>query len=531
MEKKRLFALLSICLFAIIASSLSASAAYKELMHDVWHEHNDNFTLDNIYYKIKAGGTFNKVVISAGEHIVVIENGTCIDKANRSFCLADLKYPPVDLHKEYDPDDYEYKVQVWYYLANLSINKDIEERELLIGESIRVKIELKNDGSIPASGIYFKDVYFSDSYPDFFISNVVGGCTYSKHNITWTGSLKPTQTKKCSYDLKAVKATTFSSVAKVIYFVGIGNKTRTAESMTITITVPEYEIKTNRSINTTSVNIGEEIQYNATISNIVGDRKFNTVKFASFLPKGIEAISYTGWNSYSGNILRWTGSLEENESKNFSSILKVNYGGENTIRTNLNYNVAEIIRIIDEYDNVTGIMDQLQISYISLPNSITEGKSGKLNVNLINPSSIHEFKNIKSKITTNLSKLFEEQSFDNLGKHRFVNILNTTITAPNVENITHYKINFEIEYETEYGQILQINRTKQIVVNPKEIIQIPATKTGESAKEMIQEKLENIDWGKYGIGIVFFVAFFALSFAYYIKKITNKVSEYEKYEK
>ena len=450
MEKKRFFALLGICLLAFLASSLSASAAYKELMHDEWHDHKDNFTLDGIFYKVKAGGTFNKVVVSAGEHIIVVENGTCIDKVNRSFCLADLKYPPEDLHKEYDSDDYEYKVQIWYYLANLSINKDIEDKELLIGESIRVEVELKNDGSIPASGVYFKDVYFSDSYPDFFISNVVGGCTYSKHNITWTGSLKPTQVKRCSYDLKAVKATTFSSVARAVYFVGIGNRTRTTESMTIT--VPEYEIKTNRSVNATSVNVGEEIQYNATISNIVGDRKFNTVKFAAFLPEGVEAISYEGWDSYLGNILRWTGSLEENESKNFSSILKISYGGENTIRTNLNYNVAEIIRIIDEYDNVTGQIDHLQLNYISLPNSLTEGKLGSLSVNLINPSSVHEFKNIKSRITTNLPKSFEERSFDDIGKHRFVNVLNTTIAAPAVEDITHYKINFDIEYETEYGR-------------------------------------------------------------------------------
>ena len=64
-----------------------------------------------------------------------------------------------------------------------------------------------------------------------------------------------------------------------------------------------------------------------------------------------------------------------------------------------------------------------------------------------------------------------------------------------------------------------------------EVVRTQTAKAGESAKEMIQERLESIDWGKYGIGIFFFIAFFVLSLVYYIKKMTSKISEYEKYEK
>ncbi len=336
MGKKAVLALGGIFLFAIILFSLSASAEYKESMHKAWHRHNDNFTMDNKLYKIKAGGTPTKVIISIDDEVIVVENGTCIDKLNMSICLNNVNLPEVELHRLYKPEDYEYNVEIWYYLAKLAIVKIVEKTEFLVGEKVRVDITLKNDGSLTARGIYFRDIYFSASYPDFFVTNVIG-CSFDRHNVTWQGILKPTQTKECRYYLEAVKETSFSSVAKATYLVGILNRTRSVSSDTITLTVPKFDLDFNKSLNSTSVIVGDEIEYNFTIENNLEDVRFDNVALTMHIPEGIEPIEYSDSLSTAGNLIRWSGPIESLETKSFRITFRVKHSGTRIIRTNVNY--------------------------------------------------------------------------------------------------------------------------------------------------------------------------------------------------
>lgn len=541
-----------IFLFCIVLALLAQAgqAQYKELMHEGWHGHNDSFTVEGIPFKTRASADISKVVVYVKDSVVAVENGTCLDIMNMSICLKDVNYPSFELHKLYDPSDYEYNLEVWFYLANLTIEKQIDETKLLVGQKVRVEVRIKNDGSLPAEGIYFRDIYFSDYYPDFFISNVWGGCTYSRHNITWEGTLKPTRMKICSYDLEAAKPTTFQSVAKATYLVGIGNKTRTASSELITLVVPEFELTMEEGLNASSADVGEEVEFNATLNNTLENRTFRNVALTLDIPPGLALLDYSDEMAASGSLLRWRGTMDESESRNLWARFIVRHSGNNTLKTNLNYNVDHIVRIVDEFDSVYGIMEELALDFASLPDEVGGKSSGKLEVNIRNPSEKHVFDEVNVDISTNLPINISPAYFEEIGKNQSKAALSRSVAFPDVEDITHYKISFDVSYRTEYGQEIRFSEKKTITVNP-----VQEKKAGASASPASSERAEvvadeissiliriveiinaavnsivSVGSRKFMIGFTLFAVVLVVSLIHFAKKMVSKVKEYEKYE-
>jgi len=522
----KLILIICIGLCAVILFSNPVSAKYKELMHEETHRHEDNFTLDGRLFTVKAGGTETKVILSIGNEVVVIENNTCIDKMNMSLCLTNIKNDDLGLHKIFDPKDFEFDIEVWYYLANLAIEKEIEKTEFLVGEKVKVEIVLQNNGSLAARGIYFRDIQFSESYPDFFISNVVG-CSYNKHNISWEGILKPTQKKICTYYIEAIRTTTFSSVAKATYLVGILNKTRDVESEKITITVPKAELDFNKSINQTELWVGDSFEYNFTIKNNIENHRFDNIALNIDPSEGIDFTEISEEFSATGKQLRWIGSLDYLDNKSFYLKGRIIKSGNLTLNTNVNYNTDHIIHIEDWYDNITSNIDKLEIQYISMPEKRNSGKNIRIAINLKNPSSEYVFNNIKGNITTNLPTSFNSFNFIEIGKNRFREIISQNITTPYVNEQTGYSINFNVEYETKYGEIINLQEKKMIQIFPKNYIE-PKPKIDTS--NALVEKIDEIGLKKVLLWSSIFLAMFLISISYFLRKVFKKVNDYEKFE-
>jgi len=82
MGKKRLKNSILCILAAAIALILvqQASAAYRVSVYKEWHDHGDEFTVDGVNFRVKSGGTYEKVLISVDNNSFIVENGTEVQK-------------------------------------------------------------------------------------------------------------------------------------------------------------------------------------------------------------------------------------------------------------------------------------------------------------------------------------------------------------------------------------------------------------------------------------------------------------------
>jgi hypothetical protein len=219
------------------------------------------------------------------------------------------------------------------------------------------------------------------------------------------------------------------------------------------------------------------------------------------------------------------------------------HSGDNTLRTNLNYNVDHIVRIVDEFDTVKGLMNEMNLEYASLPGEVESGSTAALNINIENPNTQYIFKNVTANITTNLPMSFESLSFGEMSIKQFNNLITKDITFPNVEEVTIYDITFDIKYETEYGQKINIIETKKITVNPKSQETVVEKVTEAVTEAIVEEPFEGSfrdrmkkmveDFGVWQFTAIFVscvLIFFLITMAF-MRKMLKKVKEFEKYEK
>ena len=447
MQKKRLarnFAVSILSLLIFLASAQAACAVYKRSVHKEWHIHMDNFTMDGIFFEIKAGGVPTKIVVSAGQNTVVVANGTCVDSANMSICLIGVKMPEEELHKIYVPEDYEYHVQIYYYLADISITKSIDKTSLLIGEKARVDVEVMNNGSQIAENVRFRD-----SYPGFYVSNVIG-CSFDKNNATWNGILNKNQVKKCSYYIEPYKGGEFKSVAKAAFLEGFGVRERTVSSSSISITVPDYELRIERAVNQTEVWVGGSFAFNLTLKNTHKEKSLDNVELSLSVPEGLETLMNSGSLSKSGSMLRWSGRIGASENRAFWAVFRVRHNSTNTLKTNVNYMVSGLRRMLAEQDNITGLIDSLAFQYISFAAGAESGKNVQFNVNVNNPSGSYVFRKLKAYVSTTLPIQFSPLSYENIGIRQFREILSQNVTLPQVSESKVFDVEFKVEYESEY---------------------------------------------------------------------------------
>jgi hypothetical protein len=159
----------TILFFLLFLLSISyVSAEHLEEVKSVLNYSGTHFYVDSKRFDLGISKPQNKISLAI-EDIggVMVYNNTCSDIGNYSICLKNIVFG----YHNYSTDVIHYKasVEVNQYVALLSALKEVSKTELLIGDSSRVTITLKNEGSVTAS-----DCEYKDDFPGFEISDVSG---------------------------------------------------------------------------------------------------------------------------------------------------------------------------------------------------------------------------------------------------------------------------------------------------------------------------------------------------------------------
>ncbi len=512
----------------IILLSAPALGIYKEKVHDNLQQHKSNFTIDNTFFEVRATQTPSRMLMQIGDSIIAVENNTCSDSLNMSICLLNVDYPGEWIHSVFDPYDYSFDIEIYYYLANILITRTISMETFTVGESAKIETTIRNNGSLPASNIVF-----TDSFPGFFLSNIYN-CDKKGKNITWAGELKPNHEKKCSYWITAENTTSFSSIAKAVYNSGIGNRTASSSSPTISITVPKIELDMNLNIENNSLWSGDNTTLSLSLENINSEEKLDSLVISLNIPDSMSILEYSPKFVLSGRSLNWNSRLDPSEKINFSAVLRAEKSGTYPVTVKARYKYGSILRDIEEKENISISIDKMELQDIVYNGTVKPGENASFIINLINPSSRYSFRNIEITAKTNLPVNISQINVNEMLPKRFVNVLDLDLTAPMWEDLTTYTTTFSVNYETKYNEKILLKEERKFVVDPKKPapqIEAPAAKKTIAGikidKEQITEDIKKIGVEKIIIIAAIAIFLFMGSLLNFIKKAQKKVEMYE----
>ena len=510
----------------IVLLSAAAHAEYKEKVHDEWQQHKSNFTINDKFFEVRATETPTRALISVDSEIIDVENNTCVEKLNMSICITDVDYPGEGLHSLFDPYDFRFYVEVYYYLAKLDISRTIMPTTLTIGEKAEIETIILNNGSNTASSIEF-----IDSFPLFDIDYVYG-CVQKGHNLTWEGTLKAGRSKKCIYWIRATNTTSFSSIARAKYLEGIGNRAAASQSPAITIDVPKVELKMNLTVGNSSLWSGENASLSLQIENLNSENSLSSLFLTLSIPDSMSILEYSPEFALSGKTLNWNSNFGPSEKANFTAVLRAEKSGNYSITSSANYRFGRLLREVEDKKGIKISIDRLELQDIVYNATVRPGEKASFIINLINPSPRYSFRDINVTAKTNLPVNITHAVIEEMLQKRFVNVMDFSFTAPMWEDPTTYTTTFDIYYESRYNEKLHLHEERKFKVDPKK--EKPASTTPKKddnvlgvAKEKIMEDIEKIGKEKIVLIVVIALFLFIGSAVNFIRKAKKKVSEYE----
>lgn len=509
--------------FVIVLLSLPSFAAYTEKVHGAWQQHRSNFTVDNILFRVTATENPQRALISVGNDVFAVENNTCVDRLNMSVCLKNVDYPGEGLHSLFDPYDFRFYVEVYYYLAKILITRSIDPATFTVGETAEIEAVLFNNGSLPAEG-----VVFVDSFPPQFDIDLVYGCIQKGNNVTWEGRISPGYERRCTYWIKALNTTSFSSVAKASYLAGVGNRTSSAQSPAVTITVPIIELKINSTLDSASLWVDDNATMNITIENTHGSESLGSLFLSVEAPDSMGIMQRSPEFSVSGRTLNWNGALEPGQKISFYAVLRAEKSGNFSVRTAAQYRFGSLQRQVEKRNALSISIDRLALQEIVYNSTVRPGENATFIVNLVNPSSRYSFSDISANITTNLPVNISPVYYDEMLQKRFISLMDFSFTAPMWEDITTYTTTFDVSYRTKYGEKVNMREQKTFTVDPnrKAAPLAKAEKPASANAERLSEAIEKVGREKVIIIVVIAIALFLGSLVNFVRKVQKKVKEY-----
>ena len=512
-------ALLSLLLLLLAPS---VWAAYQELAHQDMHEGGTNFTVDENSFEVITTADPDTVLLRVNGKPVTVLTGTCEDTQNMSICLKNVTYVP-GLHRQYVPSDFSFDLEIYYDLADLVINRQISADTLLIGKVGKINTVITNSGSVRA-----KDIVFMDPFPDFNII-FVSGCTLRGSTVSWRGSLGLNKQKKCTYSLTPKAPTIFSSVATATY--DAGQKQRTASSDAVTITVPELPLMLMLNMTKQSTGIGEENNITLFLEN-TNSEPLAASPVTIKLPPSLKVVSAHRELRPTPQGYTWSGTLQAGEQRQFSLLTQSLRSGVAKISAEAQFQENGFQRQSTAQTFLEITTDQLVIQYITYNQSVQSGDTARFSMTLANPSQTQMFRNIKVNVSTDLPLPTEPRVVEQLLPRQFTQLVDEEY-VPEVTEPTNYTWQFEVSYETEFGEQLSLREAKGFTALPgpeaPSAEELPAKING--IVKSLKEDVTEMKPGTMIFLLILILAIVVIGLSIFVLSRAKKTKEQKKEEK
>lgn len=407
------------------------ASAYSEKIFDSWVLPNQlKNTSDKRVFSIAPNEDDSKVVVSfsAGGGAIV-DKGECKTANELIICYDEAAFS----HYNYSLASRtvnKYKIRIEARIAKIDLNRTFEKLNPRMGEQVKVTSIFYNVGDI-ASNIEFYDNY-SAAFEVFLVSS---GCELVKNTISWKGTLKSLEDASCTYIIKPVNKTSFSSTAYVSYESN-GKKKSTATSA---INIGDYALKAAKSI-------PESIQLDYENDIEIRLQALDNISYASYdviFPKGIRIVEYNlsnGWTQ-SGSLFSYIKKMEEGEEALLQAKIKAIGLGNQFITESSSFKAASYT--ISYKNNITVSIFHTP-PYLRLNEEELSPKS-ELHFFAVNPSEL-PFYNATIYLDSDINLSQKEFLFAEIpaGGHRDSK---TKLNGAAGD----YSISWKISYKTKYG--------------------------------------------------------------------------------
>jgi len=360
MKKKRLLFIIFVFLlpsvFALEQEELYSGTVYP----------GENVTINNQTFIFNLGSRTDKISIITPSGGIIVKQGECEIKDFFNVCFdgTEFWYHNYTIDKEY----YKAKVKVSEILAKIKLIRTIENKDLLIGEETKIDVMFNNTGDRDAT-----DVVFKDDFPSEFIITDVTNCKIEGNSTRWYGTLLPFLPKSCSYKIKALNKTTFSSIASIQY--NDGMRIETVNSGKVRIKVPDYQLNISTYLGDDKISVGEETGFTIILRNIHSDKIIRGVSFKISMPIGLKVTTLPKYMRIDYNKYSWNGMLTPDKSMKFFFEIKAERKKDYDIITNA-------VFIINNLRKEVKTLDKLKVNGIEEAKEIEEEPSTDINLSL-----------------------------------------------------------------------------------------------------------------------------------------------------
>jgi hypothetical protein len=492
----------------LIISITAASAATEVFSGNVFSGENVKVD-DRVTFRVTLNKERTKLFVDGGNMYASVNLGACEEMREGIFKFC---YNETD----FDEDELKYyaKIKVFQKKPSVTISRTITDNEFYVGTEETITT------IITASGDDAQNVTFIDNMPDAIeITETDGNCyeyensIYAKYNNINAGT-----TKTCTYKIKGKRELHQSTQAKVVYPDGFELKEVFSGTLMLDI-LPVIELKTGQIVeeytSTTykpknetipvmlykdtvdfedeeenpGVFIGQQVRFAVNVSNkldddikITGINIYipSTIKYISTTTMRVESVNSTGSKNtevaqsdaitrIDAGLLRWTGTMSTNKSKQFllkfdtvksgfqGIVVKVDYTYDKEnyteIRTEafsvsdpgLKFSISIIPRLSELESGTFSLIDDedtLEVESLS-PQRV------KLYVNNLNPYST--LKNIRVYSDKRLFML-KPYTIANLGLSETAMTHDVNVVIPKVNISTDFEINVTATYENQFGE-------------------------------------------------------------------------------
>lgn len=470
----------NIFLGIIIFFMFVSSAVYgiEQIVYEDYIESGSVISLDSNDYSVFLSN--NEVRIQSLQKTIEMRLLECEQIANVKFCFLDKSNDKA-------------RISVSHLLAELEIDRDIDEQIIKLGQEVKVTVDISNYGDY-----FVNNLSLTDDFPEEIeVFDESGDCTLTGNTINmFIEKLDVDENLNCEFYIKAKKIVDLGLTARYSYYDGFSKK----EEYT-----PRLQIKSESGFDTaimvgTNHDVGDEFNYEIEFSN---NNDFNLdINVGVILPEGISFVDSSDFEEDDDKKIYY--SFELTNDKTISMELMAKKPGIYDLITFIEYeneklDVAET-KTIKKRINVEREDLEILTNFEDDTEAAEGGQQVLLDFEIRNPNKDMNFTNIK--INFNKSDVFiEPVQIKLLKPFERKNILKRTFILPKLDKKEMMDIFINIEYETQYGDSLFLTDKKTIEIEAVGTLEVDHDVTGdvkyldkiEVQTTVSNTKLEDID--------------------------------------
>ncbi|MAE43112.1 hypothetical protein CMO93_05030 [Candidatus Woesearchaeota archaeon] len=478
MEKRGVF--FTYCTFFLLVLIPNAFSIYGENIYSGTVEDGDIINITDKEFEFKIDPVSKKVYIGINVSGIILNSGECKIKDGLNICITNVSWS----YRNYDPwyDVYKTLLTVYQIKSGLDIIHTMEKNNLLIDEETTAELSFENTADIVA-----EDVTATVNIPSSLLVVDTEGCEQSFGNILFEEDVHPKQIRKCTYKIKGLNAGDFELKADVSYFDKVETVNKT--SNTISGEVYDYALKIKPKLNKSRLDIGEELNLTIEIENTNEQYDLTMTSFNIKLPEKLLLLKRPQGTTGTNKIISWSGTLQSEESKNFTlqaqSLITSNYA----ILTKANYKIDKFSRQTEESTDVEVYCDCPFIEHEFSQGIVVPQQRAVLKANLINPSSINSFKNVKLSYVTDVPGIQDYSTvYGKIHPTERIKIFDSSVISPDLGKA--YYLNVTVKYESSGGQVFVVRENIPIKVPDKKEEIVVEEESEVNVTGEVEEKAE-----------------------------------------